>query len=821
MTQSKLSDLIDLKQVQEILNDFYEATGFAIGIIQTDGEVLVKSRWQPICEDFHRRYPESLKNCLESDLTIHKHLEKGSFVDYKCLNGLVDAAIPLVIGGEHVASLFFGQFFYEGEEGDEEKFRQQAKEFGFCEAEYLEAYRQIPVFSREQVQKVMRFCTSLVKMLNDMGKKNLELKGDLERQKLYEGKLSESEQRYRSLVETSTDPVFILDRDGKYLFMNKTAAGQMGGKPEDYIGQNMVDFFPEDIAEKQLASIQWVIDNRKHIQTETRTVLPDGIRWYSMNIHPVPDASGKVFYAQSIARDITNLKQVQKELEEHEHKLKEMVEERTAALVKAQTEVDRFFNTTLGLLCIAGTDGYFKRINPAWENLLGYTKEEILATPFLDFNHPDDIEPTMREVEKLSQGAKTINFTNRYRCKDGSYKWLNWTSVPVGEVLYAAATDITEAKEQEERYRLERNFSDTAINSLPGVFYLLDKQGYFKRWNDNFTRISGFSSEEMSGMNALDVFPEEEREKVGREIGKVFAEGYSKVEANLKTRQGNLIPFYFTGYRFEINDQVFLIGTGIDITELKEAEEANQKMLAELARSNNDLEQFAYVASHDLQEPLRKMSSFTGLLEQRYKDVLDEKGLKYMFYITDGASRMQGLINGLLQFSRVSTRGKDFLPVDMNWILRSALDNLSLVIKEKQAMIDIGKMPVVNADSSQIVSLMQNLIGNALKFCQEDVPLIKVSCEDRVDDWLFSVKDNGIGISSEFSEKVFVIFQRLQTSADYPGTGIGLAVCRKIVERHGGVIWFDSEPGNGTTFFFTIPKNNISKEAREVAENDN
>jgi signal transduction histidine kinase len=224
-----------------------------------------------------------------------------------------------------------------------------------------------------------------------------------------------------------------------------------------------------------------------------------------------------------------------------------------------------------------------------------------------------------------------------------------------------------------------------------------------------------------------------------------------------------------------------------------------------LARSNADLEQFAYVASHDLQEPLRAVTSYAELLEMKYSDVLDEKAMKYLFHMTSGVTRMQVLINDLLSYSRVGTRGKEFAPTDMGEVLDEALQNLQGAIEESGAKVTHDPLPVVEADAMQMRQLFQNLVGNAIKFRGERPPGVHVSAEKQEDAWLFGVRDTGIGIEPKYNERIFEIFQRLHGRTEYEGTGIGLALCRRIVERHGGRIWVESEPGAGTTFYFTIP----------------
>jgi signal transduction histidine kinase len=239
---------------------------------------------------------------------------------------------------------------------------------------------------------------------------------------------------------------------------------------------------------------------------------------------------------------------------------------------------------------------------------------------------------------------------------------------------------------------------------------------------------------------------------------------------------------------------------------LQAARDKLARQAQELTRSNVELEQFAYVASHDLQEPLRMVRSYLQLLERRYKGRLDENADEFIHFAVDGATRMQGLINDLLEYSRVGTHGKPFESTDCNVVLEKALMNLQIAIEEADAEITHDDLPTVMGDQVQLAQLLQNLIGNSIKFRQEHTQSqIHVGIGRRDGEWLFSVEDNGIGIDSQYFERVFQIFQRLHSSEEYEGTGIGLAVCKKIVERHGGRIWVESEPGQGSTFYFTVP----------------
>jgi two-component system, chemotaxis family, sensor kinase Cph1 len=261
-------------------------------------------------------------------------------------------------------------------------------------------------------------------------------------------------------------------------------------------------------------------------------------------------------------------------------------------------------------------------------------------------------------------------------------------------------------------------------------------------------------------------------------------------------------------YKDKSGIPVNLTGVCFDITSMKKgAEKVIIKLNEELLRSNTDLQQFAYVASHDLQEPLRMISSFTQLLAQRYEGKLDKQAQEYIKFTVDGSKRMYALLNGLMEYSRVHTKGKEFIKVNMNKVIDKVKQNLSLKIAEKNGVIESEILPVINSDESQMIQLVQNLVENSLKF-SNNTPHITISSQSENNYWIFSVKDGGIGIESQYFERIFSIFQRLHLKEAYEGTGVGLAICKRIVERHGGKIWVESEPGKGSTFYFSIPKIN-------------
>ena len=286
----------------------------------------------------------------------------------------------------------------------------------------------------------------------------------------------------------------------------------------------------------------------------------------------------------------------------------------------------------------------------------------------------------------------------------------------------------------------------------------------------------------------------------------------TELEYRIKSRDGEIRWFWEILQKLPADSRIpgetgKIQGIVRDVTERKMAEEMLRLKLEELARSNAELEQFAYVSSHDLQEPLRMISSYLQLLQRRYQGKLDDRADKYIYYAVDGASRMQNLINDLLEFSRVTTRAREPEPMDCEFLLNQVLSVLELYIKENKATVSHNSLPELMADNTQLAQVFQNLIINGIKFHSEEAPKIHISSERKAKEWVFSVKDNGIGIDSQYSERIFEVFKRLHNKEEYPGTGIGLSICKKIIERHGGRIWVESELGKGSTFYFTLPIN--------------
>jgi len=337
----------------------------------------------------------------------------------------------------------------------------------------------------------------------------------------------------------------------------------------------------------------------------------------------------------------------------------------------------------------------------------------------------------------------------------------------------------------------------------------------FLEVNDAAVRLYGYSQEEFRRMTLKDIRPLDEVTGLMEDMEAVRRDpnGFHESQRRHRKRSGEIIDVFVSGHPVEMDGRRARMVAIVDITERKRYEKQLRhlnvdlaKRAEELAASNAELERFAYVASHDLQEPLRMVSSFLQLLQKRYKGQLDEKADQYIHYAVDGAERMKALIMDLLEYSRVGTAKEGFGEVDTAVVMQEVGDIFRERIIAARATVDIGMLPKVWGDKVQLLQLFQNLLSNALKYHSDRLPVIRVSAKEETGHWLFAVEDNGIGIDAQFFDKIFIIFQRLHNKTDYSGTGIGLAICKKIVERHGGKIWVESRPNEGSTFYFTVSK---------------
>jgi PAS domain S-box-containing protein len=469
-------------------------------------------------------------------------------------------------------------------------------------------------------------------------------------------------------------------------------------------------------------------------------------------------------------------------------------------------------------IVVSDPTGTILMVNAEAERLFGYSRQELIGQS-IDFMVP----PRLREYHSRHRAAFIVDAgvramgAGRELCalrKDGSEipveVGLNLFATRTGVVILSVIVDITARKRAETEQKIAQAQFRLAVEACPSGMVMVDAAGQIAMVNAKTEQMFGYSRQELIGQGIDILVPTRFRDRHPA-FRRAFATdpGARAMGAGRdlfgRRKDNSEFPVEVGLNPIETHDGWAVLSVIVDISERKRAELLAANQTRELERSNAELEEFAYVAAHELLEPLRTISSYAHLLAERYQGKLDEQADKYIQFAVGGAKRMQNLIIDLLAFSRVGSRARPLQPTQSAAVARQVIERLRPRIEEAQADIGCGPLPVVDADETQLGQLLENLIGNALKFRSTQPPRIRLNASPRDGEWLFSVEDNGIGIDQQFADRIFQMFQRLHERGKYEGSGIGLAISKKIVERHGGRIWFESELGIGTTFYFTLP----------------
>ncbi|MFB1064250.1 PAS domain S-box protein [Natrinema sp. H-ect4] len=597
----------------------------------------------------------------------------------------------------------------------------------------------------------------------------------------------ELESELQRILGRISDAFYAVDDEFRFTHVNERAAELLQQTEEELLGEQLWEVFPDL---RDLDEVWDAFHTALETQEPTSYELYYDTLDFRVEANLYPSETGISVYF----RDVTERREREQELEQTERRFEAIFEDP---------------NILVGLL---ETDGMVLDINGTAMEYIDADLADVTGEPFWEtpwWGEGEDVRSSVREWTERAAAGEYVNFEADLTRPDGEQYTLNGVFRPVtndeGDVVSIVVSDrdVTERKKRErELEESEQRYRTLAEHFPNGVVTLFDHDlEYTLVAGQGFDKIP-VDPAEAEGEQFDDVWPEETIDTLKPALQAALEGKERTVELEYAGREWVLYTVPITDNRGDVFAGVSMAH---DITERKEYQRRLEETIDRLEESNRRLEQFAYAASHDLQEPLRMVSSYLQLIESRYGDELDEDGEEFLAFAVDGADRMRDMIDGLLAYSRVETQGDPIEPVDLDSVLESVLADLQLQIEETDAEITTDTLPRAEGDAAQLRQVFQNLLSNALEYSGDEPPRVSVDAERRGREWVISVHDEGIGIDPDDQERVFEVFQRLHSRKKYSGTGIGLALCQRIIERHGGEIWVDSEPGEGATFSFTLP----------------
>jgi PAS domain S-box-containing protein len=611
-----------------------------------------------------------------------------------------------------------------------------------------------------------------------------------------EESLRESEERYRMLVDgVEVYAIFMMDPQGQILSWNAGAERIKGYSAEEIIGHNFSCFFPpEDIERGRPEEVLRMTAASGRREEQGMRVRKDGSRFLaSVTFTALRDSAGNLRGFSEFSHDLS-------ESEESGAKYRGLLEAAPDAMV------------------VVNQAGEIVLLNVQAEKQFGYRRDELVGQKVKNIIPKGFAERLVADglrsaEDALAQQIGTgIELTGRR--KNGSEFPIEIMLSPLesteGILVTAAIRDISVRKAAEKHLAQMEGRYRGLLEAAPDAMVVVNQAGEIVLLNVQAEKQFGYRRDELVGQKVKNIIPEGFAERLVADALRSVEDALAQqigtgIELNGRRKNGSEFPIEIMLSPLESAEGILVTAAVRDITMRKKAEAHLLQKVEELNRSNEELEQFAYIASHDLQEPLRMVASYTQLLSRRYKGRLDSDADEFISFAVDGASRMQRLIKDLLAYSRVGTKAKDLLDTSSEEALQQALINLRGAVEDSGAQVTHDPLPNVLADEMQLIQLFQNLVGNAIKYQNPGIPRVHISAartgEKR---WTFSVRDNGLGIDSQYFEKIFGMFQRLHKREEFEGTGVGLAICKKIVERHGGYIWVESKSGHGSNFCFAL-----------------
>jgi PAS domain S-box-containing protein len=634
---------------------------------------------------------------------------------------------------------------------------------------------------------------------------------DISVRKAAEKHLAQMEARYRGLLEAAPDAMVVVNQVGQIVLLNVQAEKQFGYRRDELLGQPVTNLIPVGFAERLIADGTRTAADALAQQIGTGIELSarrkDGSE-FPIEIMLSPLQSEEGMLVTAAIRNISVRKAADKHLVQMEAKYRGLLEAAPDAMV------------------VVNRGGQIVLLNVQAEKQFGYRRDELLGQPVTaiipeGFAERLIADGTRTAAEALAQQIGT-GIELCARRKDATEFPIEIMLSPLqsadGTLVTAAIRDITARRDAEKHLAQMESRYRGLLEAAPDAMVLMNTDGIVVLLNLQAEKQFGYRRDELAGQPLRTIIPEvwtaiaNVKQRVAGALRSAANSTAQEIGAGIefdgRRKDGSELPIEITLSILQSAEGLLVTVAIRDITTRKKAEAQLLQTVQELNRSNEELGQFAYIASHDLQEPLRMVASYTQLLSKRYKGKLDADADEFIAFAVDGANRMQLLIQDLLAYSRIGTKGRDLLDTSSEEALRRALINLGGAIEGSGALVTHDPLPHVLADERQLVQLFQNLVGNAIKYQSAGVPKVHISVRNAETKWLFSVSDNGLGIEPKYFDKIFGMFQRLHRREEFAGTGIGLAICKKIVERHGGNISVESQLGQGSTFRFALADGN-------------
>lgn len=651
-----------------------------------------------------------------------------------------------------------------------------------------------------------------------------------------------SNDHLHSIIEGTSDLIAALDLDFKIISFNN--AYKKGF--EDLVGVELRQGMCLPDMLKEFADIQkwttkyWSQALKGESFTSTYALEITGhINYLEASFTPIKNVNNQVVGATSVIRNVTRKVKLQEELHRAHELLEAKVNERTAELEKANKQLRReieeraqaerllldseqkfkavFENASAGM-CLSDTDGNMLLVNSALCKMIGLSKQDCSALKLKDFLYQHHSDKNQIIEQKLKSGEiATYQTTQKLIHNDGSSVWAEVSTVFLkaegGQKDYFIShiQNVTDQLQIERRLTRERNLAEGIINSLPGIFYIFDKDGKLKKWNKNLEKITGYSAHEIPEKSILRLFDVDEVSVIKESIREIFHGSESEVEANLVSKDGTKTPYYFTGTVTHYEGGHYLMGMGIDITDRVQAEDTLKLHAQELKKLNASKDKLFSIVAHDLRSPFTGLIGLSDILNREIDMLTDEEVKNYAGNISKSANNVFHLLNNLLEWSKVQLNGTELNPINLNLreLAVQSIEPLRENLKAKNIDLDIkvDKNIQVTADRNMLGSVIQNLVSNSLKFTKNSGS-ISLKAEERDDHIITQVSDTGIGMSDEVLKSLFSIEKNKSRKGTHneKGSGLGLILCKEFIENHRGEIWVESTEAKGSTFFFTLPK---------------